>query len=154
MSKMLERSSSNRLDRGDEAEGIAWFDPFRWMPREVRDWMTSDGLRLEVVNDDKSMTVRAEVPGVDPTSDLDVCVVDGHLSIEVRRRESSDERENGHRRSEFRYGDFYRRLPMPEGAQKEQITATYDKGILNVTIPVEKKAESRVTVVPVESVAK
>ena len=154
MSKMLERTSTSRLDRSDEVEGMGWFDTFRWMPREVREWMASDGLRLEVINDEKGMTVRAEVPGVDPTSDLDVCVVDGHLSLEVRRRESKDERENGHRRSEFRYGDFYRRLPMPEGAKTDEITATYDKGILNVTVPVEKLTESRVKVVPVESASK
>ena len=132
---------------------MGWFDTFRWMPREVRDWVASDGLRLEVVNDEKGMTVRAEVPGVDPTVDVDVCVIDGYLSIEVRRRESKDEREDGHRRSEFRYGDFYRRLPMPEGAKKEEITATYDKGILTVNVPVEKMTESRVTVVPVEEAA-
>ena len=132
---------------------MGWFDTFRWMPREVRDWVASDGLRLEVVNDEKGMTVRAEVPGVDPTVDVDVCVIDGYLSIEVRRRESKDEREDGHRRSEFRYGDFYRRLPMPEGVKKEEITATYDKGILTVNVPVEKMTESRVTVVPVEEAA-
>lgn len=150
MTKMLEQSGSTWLDREDDAMG--WFDTFRWMPREFRDWIANDGLRLEQLNDDEGMIVRAEIPGVDPTVDVDVCVVDGHLSIGVRRRESKQEQGNGHRRSEFRYGDFYRRLALPDGARTDAITATYDKGILDVRIPVEKAAESRVTVVPVESV--
>lgn len=151
MSKMLERGNSG-LDFDNEVDRMGWFDTFRWMPREIRDWVVNDGLRVEVINAEKGMTIRAEVPGVDPTSDVDVRVVDGHLSLEVRRRELKDEREDGHRRSEFRYGDFYRRLPIPDGAKTDEITATYEKGILAIDVPVENQTESRVTVVPVVSV--
>jgi len=153
MTKMLEKNNSGWLDQSDEVNGMNWFDGFRWMPREFRDWFANDGLRLEEVNDENGLTVRAEVPGVDPTVDVDVCVVDGHLAIEVRKRESKEGGSNGHRRSEFRYGDFYRRLPLPEGAKTEEISATYDKGILNVIVPVEKANESHVKVVPVETIS-
>ena len=150
---MLEKNNSGWLDQNDEVIETNWFDGFRWMPREFRDWFANDGLRLEEVNDENGLTVRAEVPGVDPTVDVDVRVVDGHLAIEVRKRESKEAGSNGHRRSEFRYGDFYRRLPLPEGTKTEEISATYDKGVLNVSIPVEKRNESQVKVVPVESIS-
>lgn len=152
MAEMLERSRRTWPSRTDEMEGSGWFDALRWMPREFRDWVANDGMRIEEIHDETGLTVRAEVPGVDPTVDVDVCVVDGSLVIEARRRESKQETTNGQRRSEFHYGDFYRRLPLPDGAKTDEVSATYDKGILVVNVPIEESTESRVKVVPVEAV--
>ncbi|MGE5764224.1 MAG: Hsp20/alpha crystallin family protein, partial [Mycobacterium leprae] len=34
----------------------------------------------------------------------------------------------GHHRSEFRYGNFARRIPLPEDVSEEQVTASYVTG--------------------------
>jgi len=151
MTEMLESKAANRPDRHEVVGGMNWFDALRWMPREFRDWVANDAMRLEEINDDKGLTIKAEIPGVDPVTDIDVSIVDGQLQIEARRRETKDERTDGFRRSEFRYGDFYRRLPLPKGAKSERVGATYEKGILTIVVPVDGATESRVTVVPVTS---
>ena len=57
---------------------------------------------------------------------------DGVLTIKAVRSQKAES--NG--RSEFSYGAFVRSVPLPSGANAEDITATYDKGILTVSVPV------------------
>ncbi len=55
------------------------------------------------------------------------------------------------RHSEFKYGSLTRTVALPEGADPDKITATYDKGILKVTVPVPEEAKPatrRITVGP------
>jgi HSP20 family molecular chaperone IbpA len=77
---------------------------------------------------------------MDPENDLEINVEGGTLTIHAERRE---EHKEAHR-SEFRYGSFTRSVALPDGADTEHITATYDKGILQVSVPMrEAKPESR-----------
>lgn len=101
-------------------------------------------IRVEDEMKDGSYEVRAEIPGVDPEKDVDITVRDGLLTIKAERAEKSES--NG--RSEFSYGSFARSVTLPRGADEDAITASYDKGILTVSVPVsaDKAAEKRVEV--------
>ena len=46
------------------------------------------------------------------------------------------------RHSEFRYGSLTRSVSLPEGAGADNITAKYDKGILEVSVPTPEHAET------------
>lgn len=92
--------------------------------------------RVEDYTDDGHYMIRAELPGVDPEKDLDVSVDAGVLTIRAERREESKQ----DRHSEFRYGSLTRSVPLPEGADPEQISASYDKGILEISVPVPEHA--------------
>lgn len=100
----------------------------------LEDEMTKDG-RYEV---------RAEIPGVDPAKDVDVTVHDGRLTIKAERTEKSES--NG--RSEFSYGSFERTVTLPQGANEDDIKASYDKGILTVSVGISepKKSEKKIQV--------
>lgn len=100
----------------------------------LEDEMTKDG-RYEV---------RAEIPGVDPAKDVDVTVHDGRLTIKAERTEKSES--NG--RSEFTYGSFERTVTLPQGANEDDITASYDKGILTVSVGISepKKSEKKIQI--------
>ena len=52
------------------------------------------------------------------------------LAIKTERTETKDR--NG--RSEFSYGSFERTITLPAGADEDDITASYDKGILSVSV--------------------
>lgn len=93
-------------------------------------------LRLEDETKDSRYEVRAEIPGIDPAKDIDITVRDGVLSIKAVRSQKAES--NG--RSEFTYGAFTRSVPLPSGADTDDITATYDKGILTVSVPVPNGA--------------
>ena len=80
--------------------------------------------------------LRAEIPGVDPAKDVDITVRDGVLTIKAERTEKKES--NG--RSEFSYGSFIRSVTLPAGADEDAIKASYDKGILTVSVPVTEGA--------------
>ncbi|WP_299563320.1 Hsp20/alpha crystallin family protein [uncultured Mycolicibacterium sp.] len=94
-------------------------------------------LRLEDELKDDSYEVRAEIPGVDPEKDIEVTIADGRLTIKAERTEKSQT--NG--RSEFNYGSFTRTVTLPRGADPEGVKASYDKGILTVSVPISKPAD-------------
>ena len=102
-------------------------------------------LRLEDEMKDGLYEVRAELPGVDPTDDIEVTVRDGQLTIKAERTQTSES--NGH--SEFSYGSFVRTVSLPAGADEDDINATYDRGILTVSVPLaeDHPTEKRVEVV-------
>lgn len=101
-------------------------------------------MRLEDEMKDGRYRVRAEMPGIDPAKDIDITVRDGQLTIKAERSENKDF--DG--RSEFSYGSFVRTVSLPAGADEEDIDATYDKGILIISMGISepKPAERRVQV--------
>ncbi|WP_433522592.1 Hsp20/alpha crystallin family protein [Nocardia pseudovaccinii] len=103
-------------------------------------WTSLEGhmIRVEEHVESGRYTLRAELPGVDPAKDVDVSVRDGQLTIKAER--SEEEREGT--RSEFRYGSFYRSIPLPTGAKEEDIDATYTNGILTVSMPITEPQTS------------
>lgn len=92
-------------------------------------------IRIEDDLRDGTYELRAEIPGVDPDKDVEITVRDGVLTIKAER---SEEKSNG--RSEFSYGSFMRSVTLPMGADEDAIKATYDKGILTVSVPVNETA--------------
>lgn len=111
----------------------------------LRSIFDSNLMRLEDETKDGVYEVRAELPGVDPTDDIEVTVRDGQLTIKAERTQTSES--NGH--SEFSYGSFVRTVALPAGADEDEINATYDRGILTVTVPLseDQPAEKRVEVI-------
>lgn len=111
------------------AEMVDWFEamtPFRHA------W--SEGfIPVEEYREDGHYVVRADLPGIDPDNDVTVTVEDGYLVIEgARRHEEHDEHH-----SEVRFGSFSRRLPLPKGCTGDDVTASYDSGVLTVTLPAD-----------------
>ena len=78
--------------------------------------------------------LHAEIPGIDPKKDVDVTVRDGVLTIKAERSEKKE----SHGRSEFTYGSFTRSVTLPSGADEDAIKASYDKGILTVSVPLKE----------------
>ncbi|WP_304455427.1 Hsp20/alpha crystallin family protein [Nocardiopsis sp. YSL2] len=100
----------------------------------------TSSLRVETAVRDDHYVVRVEVPGVDPDDELTVTVEHGTLTIEAERNESTQTPQH----SEFRYGSFRRTIGLPADADEQDVTATYDKGVLEVSIGLaEQKAQSK-----------
>ena len=97
----------------------------------LRPFFDNQLLRLEDETKDGHYEVRAEVPGVDPIEDIEVTVRDGRLTVKALRKRTTES--NG--LSEFSYGSFSRTVPLPAGADEDDISATYDRGILTVSVP-------------------
>ena len=101
-------------------------------------------MRLEDEMKDGRYQVRAEIPGVDPGKDIDITLRDGQLTIKAERSEKKEF--DG--RSEFSYGSFVRAWSWPAGADEDDVKATYEDGILAVSVAVDeaKPAEKHVPI--------
>jgi HSP20 family protein len=98
-------------------------------------------LKVEEFRDNGSMVVRAELPGIDPDKDVEVTMADGRLRIHAERTEQSDRHDDRTYRSEFRYGEFDRVLPLPTGTKADEVKASYRDGILEVRLPIAEAAD-------------
>ena len=101
---------------------------------------------LEAYVEGEALHARLELPGIDPASDVDIEVENGVLHVRGERRSESKGEGEGWFRREMSYGSFERRVSLPEGADAENVTASYDAGILDITIPVPAKAKTKVKV--------
>lgn len=114
----------------------------------LRSFFDSNLMRLEDETKDGVYEVRAELPGVDPTDDIEVTVRDGQLTIKAERTQTSES--NGH--SEFSYGSFVRTVALPAGADEDDIHATYDRGILTVSVPLSEEHPTEKHVEVIETI--
>jgi HSP20 family protein len=90
--------------------------------------------QINVSETDNEIRVTAELPGVD-LNDLEVDVSDDMLVIRGEKRlERSDEGENYHF-VERAYGSFQRTVQLPFSADPDQVQASFDNGVLAITIP-------------------
>jgi HSP20 family protein len=102
---------------------------------------------VEVFEEGNQLRVCVDLPGV-PRENVKVDVRDGVLTIAGERREERTEggAQQGFRRSERRYGSFYRSVPLPEGAEAAKAEARMKEGVLEITVPVAQKQTRRLEI--------
>ena len=86
--------------------------------------------------------VRAEIPGMRP-EDLDVQFENGVLTIRGERRFENDTNERNFHRIERSYGSFARSFTLPATIDSEQVSARYENGVLELTMPKREEAKPR-----------
>jgi HSP20 family protein len=129
---------------------------FRAMFADLADWLESPwtgpppllaarAFRVEEVAQDDRYVIRAELPGLDPDKDIEVTVDGKALTIHAERRRQED----GPCRSEFRYGSLTRLVRLPARVEAKDVTARYDQGVLEVSVPV-REARPESSRVPIE----
>ncbi|MBX6384651.1 MAG: Hsp20/alpha crystallin family protein [Microbispora sp.] len=101
--------------------------------------MAGQQMRLEDYIENGRYVLRAELPGIDPDKDVEITVSNGVLTIHAERRH---EERQAHR-TEFRYGSFTRSVTLPQNVDENDVKATYDKGILEVSVRLAEEREER-----------
>ena len=91
-----------------------------------------------VIENDDSFIVELAVPGM-TKKDFHVDVENGILKVSCENKVDKSENLEHFTRKEFSYNSFMRTFALPEFTDFEKIKATYQEGILKLTIP--KKAE-------------
>ncbi len=94
-------------------------------------------MRVEEFRDGAGLVVRADVPGVDPDTDVQITLSNGNLDLHVVRREEQESTgEDGTYSSTFSYGELFRRIPVPGGVTSQDVTASYEDGLLEIRVPI------------------
>jgi HSP20 family protein len=102
--------------------------------------------KVEAFEREGALVVRAELPGLE-REDVKVRVQEDHLIIEgERRRDEESKKREGYYESEWSYGHFSRTVPLPSGADPDQVRATFRNGILEVTIGLTRSATREIPI--------
>jgi HSP20 family protein len=120
----------DRLFEGGDWLGTRLGKPFTgaaWMPP------------VEAFERDHHLTVRVELPGM-KKEEIGITFTDGVLTIEGERKIEEEEKKNEWYRNERTYGKFVRAIPLPEGVKVDAINATFEGGVLEITVPLPEAA--------------
>jgi HSP20 family protein len=110
-------------------------DPF-WR-RELTSTATP---AVDISDSEKTYELAVELPGMDE-KDIDVKLANGILTIKGKKHEGTEKKKNDYYLRERHFGSFERHFRVPEGVDTDMIEATFNKGVLTVTLP--KRAEAQ-----------
>ncbi len=118
------------------------FDPFRELDR----WASQAVVRppvmpMDAYREGDHFTIQFDLPGVDPTS-IDLTVEKNVLNVSASRRWQRDDGQEVVV-SERPQGNFTRQLFLGESLDTDRVEASYDNGVLTLTIPVAEAAKPR-----------
>lgn len=83
--------------------------------------------------DDSKLTVEAHLPGF-ADADIDIDVESGALVIRAEKHEKEEDKGKKYVVRESS-SSYYRRIALPEQADEEAVQASFDDGVLRVTVP-------------------
>ena len=97
---------------------------------------------IDAFRSDEGLTVRLEVPGVDP-ADIEIDVAEGLLTIAGERKSDETVEDDRWVRRERVHGRFERSFSLPEGTNPDSISARYEHGVLELSIPSPEQRRPR-----------
>jgi HSP20 family protein len=101
----------------------------------LRRWMPA----MDLVEGDDHFVLRADLPGL-TQDDIRIEFEDRTLTVSGERKAEHEAKNDGYVRVERAFGSFSRSLTLPQGVDPEAVTARFENGVLEVTIP---KPEAR-----------
>lgn len=91
-------------------------------------------LPLDITNSPDALTVDAALPGIRP-EDVEITVEDGTLTIRAESRSERQTTEGETLINEIQRGSLSRAVALPSGLEADKATATFEHGVLRLTIP-------------------
>jgi HSP20 family protein len=95
---------------------------------------------IDLSETDEALTLQVDLPGL-KKEDIEVAVVDNVVTIKGKRDKDYEARADGYHRYERRYGSFQRSFEIPGGFDGNKAAASYEDGVLHVTLP--KREETK-----------
>ena len=97
---------------------------------EQRGWTPA----IEVFEKEDRFLVKAELPGM-KEEDIDISAVGDTLTIKGERKVESEVKEEDYYCCERSYGSFFRSIALPSHVDAQKIEASYEDGVLEVSLP-------------------
>lgn len=106
--------------------------------------------QVTVSEDERQIKVQAEVPGM-RENDIEITYEPGFLTLRGEKKEEEQRKsESGQVQfSECRYGSFERRIPLRRDIEEDQIQASYDRGVLTISLPKTEEARASSKRIPI-----
>lgn len=110
-------------------------------------------LLLDIRQTDEAFCIEASVPGFRP-EDIEITFDENVLTIGGARRHEDETRRGQYVQREQYVGSVHRHVYLPAQVRADEITASFDNGILTIMVPRERKAQPKrilVTTAPIEA---
>src|SRR5215211_9151136 len=104
----------------------------------LRRWLPA----MDLVETEDHFVLRADLPGLSE-EDVSIELEDSVLTVAGERKTEHEDKKEGFYRMERSFGQFRRSLTLPEGVDADGITASFDKGVLEVRIPKPEERKPR-----------
>lgn len=155
MSKVSKIDTGKSIEKKSSAPARAW-NPFEemdrmfesyfsrnWMHPFSRSWQREGEVAapfegkmpsVDVIDRDKDILVKAELPGVDK-KDIDVSVTNNTVTIKGSTSKEQKEEKGDYYRCETSSGSYSRTLSLPADVNEDKVKAKYKDGVLELTMP-------------------
>ncbi len=124
LNQLFGRTYGGREQQSEDTGAVAWVPP------------------IDIYETDQAFVVELDLAGVRP-EDVDITVEESTLTVRGERRLTEGVPEQAFHRVERRYGSFARSIVLPPTANQEGIDASFDRGVLTVTVPKAEQAKPR-----------
>ncbi|HUK21115.1 MAG TPA: Hsp20/alpha crystallin family protein [Gemmatimonadales bacterium] len=118
-------------------DALGTFD-WRYRDSAAASWVPP----VDIFEDASAIQINAEIPGVSP-DDVKISLENNLLTIHGTKQQQAEEHSERTHRYERTYGSFERSFTLPSTVDAEHIKATYERGVLTVTLPKVEKARPR-----------
>jgi HSP20 family protein len=99
-------------------------------------------IETRIDKDGKKFQAQVMLPGVDPKN-VEIQVTGNTLTVSGERSSARETKESDYIHREISYGSFLRSIELPEGVDKDKVTAEYRNGVLEITAPISAAALPR-----------
>jgi len=103
-----------------------------------REWVPT----LDLADTEDNLVAEIEVPGVSP-GEIDIVVTEQKLTISGEKRQQTETGEPSYHLLERRYGKFNRSIILPSAVDPNRVEASYEDGVLRVTMGKTEKTRSK-----------
>lgn len=103
---------------------------------------------LDVGEGKDAITVKAELPGVDP-KEINISLEGDMLTIKGEKEEKNEEKDERRHRVERSYGAFMRGVRLPAPVDAGKVSATFKNGVVTITLP--KAPGAKGTTIPLKA---
>lgn len=119
-----------------------WMQPFRWDMPHLPELAELKVPKIDVIDRDTEILVRAELPGISK-DDIDVSMTDNTVTIKGSSRHEKKEEKGNYYRCEISRGSFSRTVALPGDVDAEKAKATFNDGILELTLPKTERSHRK-----------
>jgi HSP20 family protein len=104
----------------------------------VGEWLPA----ADVSETEDRVFVKAELPGIEE-KDIDLSICENVLAIRGEKKHVKEDKDENHYLGDRYYGSFRRTFQLPADINPDKAEASFDKGVLKISIPKSEVAKTQ-----------
>jgi HSP20 family protein len=144
------REMERWMDQMVRRPSRVWGRPLVWwrVPTEAVGWVPA----VEMYEKVDKFIVRTELPGM-KKEEIDVSVVGNTLTISGEKKAEAEVKDEDYYCCEMCYGKFSRSVDLPTAVDAAKVDASYENGILEITLPKVEAAKPKKVAITTKATA-